>query len=506
MFFTESETENLFGVKDLDIDDFLSGASNTVAPSDHPMIDSLSKPVLQYATQAANDWLANKKINEAIDQLLTIKLTSEQFSEIRSSLVKAARPGYWTCYSFATQRISYSENPNPEDLGLILDTETFVSQGNFPIIATAVGASGVYIFVDPAFSNPKSYQQSFIDLGNSKRLIVCHNLSFDFKLIKQRYQFDNPVSGICTKALGKALFGVDRTNRWRLHASDPLSKFVQSDLACDLSLAALYSFLFKLPKPSKEVRNIFVDATSFEEFVAQKDTLFSYALDDIFITLQIFQKIYKEFESWLGNPICLQGLIQTADSFMPVADDFETWLAANFKASEQINFEIFKLLLPALTDLHEDWLADCLDLENPMLAKVDFNLSKPKGWRKKVLPTGYPKIAKWFASFLTGKSSLSGKDLTYLLQLRYNNEQILLQKASGWTTISGTKLPHPSGDEKQNLGCVLSAGCSNWARQGILTSDLLTQEDLLKLYDLLASGAIVEAYGARVSEMKFSAA
>ena len=510
-YFTPSEVSAIFGEPVFEDFDSLFSEPNEQESSgiDPRFIPTTDTPLVQLTEYAAKRWLESNKIMLAIEQLLSIDFESYDFNIIKSILSRAAIAGKWVHYSFNTEKVSYYDTPLESDYGLIFDTETFVAKGGYPIIATAIGASGIYIYIDKAF-NGSEYIPSYINLGNSERLIVAHNVGFDYQLITQRFQFNNPVSALCTMAMGKALFGIDTANRWRLTATsknDVISQRVQTELACSLSLTSLYQFVTKKPLPEKlkETRNIFVEAESFKEFTINKTNLFSYALNDVILLLELFQTVYPMFEQWLKSPVCLQGLIQSADALLPAARDFEPWLEKNFRAAEQVNFEVFKLVLPYLEQLHEDWLSGWLNPEKHVqLSQVDFKLVKPKGWRKKSLPLGFPTIAKWYYQFMAQQMSLSGKDLTYLLQINWKDEPIIKSKKEGWQTISGFKLPHPSGDASANLGEILSAACMPYVEQDLLTSALLEKEELLKLYRLLDSASLVTSYGERIKAMKFN--
>ncbi len=511
--FTNSEVSQIFGETIIsgDFDDLFSDdAIESVAPTssniDSIFIPSAVKPLELLLAEAATSWLTHHKILEAIDQLLSIDITNIDFNYIKYELARCTIPGKWAYYSFAAHDIAYLDHPLPADYGLIFDTETFVNMGNYPIIATAIGASGVYIYTHDSFSG-KEYCNKYIDLGDYPRLIVAHNASFDYELIKQRFQFNNKVHTLCTQGMGRALYSIDSTNDWRLNATDKKSLQIQAELASRLNLIALYKFTTgkSLFENLKDTRNIFVDATVFSEFRVNPVRLFEYAINDSILTLELFQNIFPKFNQWLASPVCLQGFIQSADALLPVSNNFDGWFDSNIKLAAQIEYKIFKLLLPYIEKLHKHYQAGWLcPSDHFMLNQLNWGPAKPKGYRKKVLPIGWPSMTKWYFAFMSQNMSMSGNDLVYLLQLQWQGEDLVKTKKQGWATISGIRLPHPSGDSKQNLGGLFAAPVKAYVEQDLLTSKLVNKEVLLELYSLLDSRSLVDSYGERIRAMKLS--
>jgi hypothetical protein len=481
---------------------------NTINPIFLPEVDST---LLEDLNQAAVKWLKETGCTKGIDQLLSIPFDSINFEQLIAKLAEHVIPGQWNFISFSGNFLADC-SPSDSEVGLIFDTETFVTSGNKPIIATVISCQGLYIWVSQSWDGKTEYVPEYVDLSDCKRLLVAHNIAFDYCRVKQRFQIDNPVYGLCTMALAKSQFAIDRKSQWLLKADPEVNKAVPlvKKIACQMSLVEVYQFITgrQLPKNIKETRNLFVAAKDFSEFLPTKLDLFAYALTDTVLTLEVFQNLFPQFVEWSKTPIILQGLIQAADSLLPVAQDYDKWLSDSFQAVEQVNYLLFKKLKPTIDEIHESWLAGTINpLDYPeSLFKLDWRLSKPAGWRKRSLPDGWPKMAKWFFKFMGGQFSWGGLDLAYILQLSWAGQQLKYKFGAGWFytdkyTGLVIKVPHPNGSDS-NLGTITSGSCLTYVEQNLLTSKVFDKSDLLEIYKLLDSTSIIEGYGQRLSEIK----
>ena len=481
---------------------------------DADLLPVINKPLKEVLEGYAQNWLTNTGCQRGIDQLLSIPFHDINFQELVTELAANAVAGKWNRISFSGNFTASDNPPNPKEVGLIFDTETFVKKENKPIIATAISNSAVYIWLDQAWDKITPYSPSYTDLGGFERFIVCHSIAFDFCRVKQRFQINNLVNGLCTMAMAKALFTIDSGNSYLLNITDPnhqLANYVKT-IACNMNLLDVYHMVTgkRVPKQEKKIRDKFVVAEEFSDFFPDKFNLFVYALKDTVYTLELFQNIYPMFTEWAGTAVVLQGLIQSADGLTPIIPNYDSWLYSNEIAAEETNFKMFKLLKPYAEDIHENWLAETIcEMDYPdSLDKLDWRIAKPKNYRKKVLPDGYPKMARWFKSFLDGSFSFGGNDICYLLQLRWDGQPMKRSIKMGWYysekyTGVDTRLPHPDDDSgKKNVGNPLSGSFISYAEHGIMTSDLLPQEDLVELLLMLDSTSIVSQYGNRFHEAK----
>lgn len=519
---SDSEIFSLTGknfVKNQSIDDlFFSAAVNSKPITDELTVNPLFLPsskqgLLPDLTQSATTWLEETKVTEGVTQLLSINFSDIDFDTLVAILVANALPGCWNFISFVSREVKNNLPPSPFECGLIFDCETFVTHGNYPIIATAISNQGIYIWLTQSFDGVTPYSPEYVTLGQSKRLIVAHNISFDFCRISERFNIDNPVQGLCTMAMAKSLFGAGRENLGLLRmdrTTNAMADIIQS-ICCSMSLVNVYEFLTneKLPPDTKDTRDYFVKAQDFTEFLPVYNELLSYAVTDTVLTLKVFQLLYPLFIEQICNPIVLQGVIQSADSLLPIIDNYVDWVRSNASSVETVENKLLQAVTPVAKDVHESWLLGTIDPQDYpySLSKLDWKLSKPKGWRKRSLPDGYPVNARWFTSLNNGEFSWGGNDLAYLLQLHYKGNPLQRHRSLGWFYIDKptkleTRVPHPSGDPKQNLGCITSGSCLNLVTQGLITSSVLPQDELINLYKLLDSTSIWQGYSNRLREIK----
>jgi hypothetical protein len=408
----------------------------------------------------------------------------------------------WQAVNIATGKITYDVMPS--ETAFIFDCETFVQAGNGPVMATACDAASIYVWLHEAYFADVAYTETLVPLAKDRaQIMVAHNASFDFMRISNRFQPDNNIKALCTMALGKALYSADRSNAHFLRmkadwsAQGRLAGKLQQ-VACNLNLVDLYNFVVKpsvkLTKADKQTRNIFVDAVSFDELAYALPETLAYAIQDAVLTAELFQHLFPIFMSAFKSNVVLQGIIKTADSFAPISSGYADWYADNQKAYEAINQQILSLILPEVSQFHADCMNGFVLLED---YDLDFRLAKPDGYRKRKPCPGYPIAFRWFQDLLSGKLSFGTRSFEKLLQFAYAGETCYYDNADGWRTKSQA-LPRPDGKDKK-LGNIICNGMSAEIETGDLQSNLLSQDKLLKLFDLLESASTWSGYKDRFS-------
>ena len=449
--------------------------------------------------EKAINWLTKTKVLAGIEELLSIDEVNE---ELIQELAIAAKPG-WTRIDLISEEISAVSYPPADETGLIFDTETFVETGNHAIIATAISSKAMYIWLCNSWDSVTPYSPQRVDLGQSKRLIVAHNSSFDFTKIQQRYQFNNPVKALCTKAMAKPLLGTDTATYPMLSMKSAGGDLLRS-IASKLDLISLYNHLTgeTISETTKDIRNIFVKAKDFSEFIKQGHDLKVYSIYDIIYTLRVFQKLYPKFMAWAGNHVILEGLIQSCDALMPMTSDYQTWLD-NCANNAETNIETIKqLLLPYCNDIVEDWNAKVIEpIDYPEnWANLDWKLGKPKGWRKRQPPEDYPIVPKWYNSmYLLNDFKWGGNDLPRLLRLVYNGQPLEYDRKEGWHIKNARtglieKLPHSTQKEGKSVGNCLVRYYISFVKDDYLSSEVLPKDQLIELMLLLDATSIWSSY------------
>lgn len=507
---------NNYVISDDGILDLFGGDDSTT--SSNVLIDKdllPSTPAIKVDDQAKL-FLERNGISGAVEELLSIS-TNTSFDSLIDTLIDQAKPNTWTLVDWQGN-VSFTQSLPDSEHGIIFDVETFVQAASeygspMPIVAQAIGKSGLWMWLHQSWDGTTEYTNTFVSLGNTQRTIVAHNSSYDFARISERFQFNQQVFAIDTMSMVNAVHGLDSSTRMALMSKDPSkAKFreTREGLGCAKSLVAAYNFVVedKLKATDKKARNIFVDATDFQEFIDNKYQLLKYSMLDVVYTLELFQKLYVEFIEWSNGYSVLAGQIMVADALLPVADDRLEWIQTCDDLVQQNNFEVFNTLLEYAKDV-EEGIDRFSPEEYSELHKLDWKAYKPKGWRKKHLPEGWPKSSKWYHSFLMGEFKLTGLDLPRLLMLRYDGHLLKQHRSMGWYyTHQGldVKLPHKSGNERDNVGSPISSDALRWIEdndgnlldQPLLTSDLVSNEELHKIMVLLDSCTTWNAFRDRV--------
>lgn len=425
--------------------------------------------------------------------------SSKDFTDIICKLFLAAKPGLWTRIDLVSLEITYNEEIPADEQACIFDVETFVKVGNnLPIIGQALSSTGLHLWLHQSFDGITEYESSTLKTGNHKRVLVAHNAAFDYARIKERFQIECPVSVIDTQSMVNCLYGVDSANRWALMTEDGKNSradFIKT-IACAQSLVASYNFVCKgfppLQASDKKTRNIFVEAETFQEFIDNAEELITYSLLDVIYTHRLFKELYPRFIEWSNGYEILVGQAIVANSILPVWNKRDEWLNTCQDLVNKVDIDISSSVLSVFEDLHEAWLSGMLDLDSHIsLSKLDWKLMKPKGWRKKTLPEGWPKRAKWFHDFISGEMTYGKNSFAHALQLEFNFngewKQIYNNRGFGWCSKSNEKVPHASGDPEQNLGEILSTDSLRFFDdypQPLLRSKTLEYSDE-KLYEIL---------------------
>ena len=218
---------------------------------------------------------------------------------------------------------------------------------------------------------------------------------------------------------------------------------------------------------SKAVRDDWVK----DPTMVQPKTLYQYCCEDVYRTALIFQRIFpKVDEGFVSSPITWYGMLKSAQARYYLKD----W--QQFLEESETEFDAVKSRLQKLEDKLKQAAWDDADRETNY-PDLDWTLYS-RGANK-----GFPKWVKE----LEGEP-MSGNVAAYLLRLAFDGKPVSLRKMpSGqpkWWA-GEDPLPHPSGTG--NLGTPLCKDYAPMVTNGRLTSAIVPQEVLLKLFDLKSS-------------------
>lgn len=218
---------------------------------------------------------------------------------------------------------------------IVFDTETFVQSkvGNWAIIASIYSASGYYLWVHPAFLNTDvPFTKELLDLGAAK-VVIGFNVCFDACRVGDNYELKTPryhyidirsMFNICHGLTSDLMILFD-THKWDT-SMNPYARY-----GAKANLKDAYNFYFRhtdpLPEEAKEIRNVFVDASTLEEMhkIGGRDNLLMYALRDAYTTYKLTKAVWPEYQAHNPSAVPLAAKIIMGSPKLPLRDNFWDW-------------------------------------------------------------------------------------------------------------------------------------------------------------------------------------
>jgi len=215
---------------------------------------------------------------------------------------------------------------------------------------------------------------------------------------------------------------------------------------------------------SKQVRD---DWTS-DPTTVQPETLYQYCCEDVYRTALIFQRIFPKVDGqFIRSPISWYGMLRSAQARYFLQD----W--SEFLGECENQFDAVMARLEKLQGKLKRTAFDDPQREQnyPDIDWALYSRGQNKGW------------PKWVKELEGGP--MGGNVAAYICRLRFDGVPVSLRKMpqgqpKWW--FGDTPLPHPSGEG--NLGTPLCKEYKGMVAAGRLTSDILPQDVLLKLFEL----------------------
>lgn len=343
---------------------------------------------------------------------------------------------------------TYESVEYPPTLVGVLDGETLVKDHQYPVMVTYLGSDGTWY----AWKTPRV--GAYVPLKPNS-LIVGHNVSYDTALI------DGPVLGLDTQVLATQVSGFCTDQQWVSYGvpdhNKPIWAYKGFGKGNYKSLADTVAFYLKGKKLDKTVRNAFVEANTYEDLHLEWCILLEYCANDVKVTHQVLQVLWALWKAKAPNPISLWGAIVANSYRIPIAPDYGEWLAK----TEEIYHQTQEDITTALKEIADEWVAAGQDLEDPWHSLVDWTV-KPK---TRVLK-GYP---EWYRKVKESRFTLKSVIGHYLLKIEYLGKPVRWTKKLGYHTDEG-RIPHPEGDENDNVGYLFSQDFTPMFDSGALSS------------------------------------
>jgi len=398
----------------------------------------------------------------------------------------------------------------------VFDCETFVKGSDFghPILATAVGEKGYYIWMHESFIDPEiPYTCKLTPLGTQNSILIAHNVGFDRQRTREAYNlrhdpFDpqDPYGNLWFDTMSAHInvSGLASDQRfWFTQSEDSSFKWVTppswSKYGSMNNLIDAYNFhcnpLVPAEKESKKTRDLFVKAESLAELAPDRDELVSYALRDVKITFDLYSIVVLKYLQSNPSLTTLYGHFAQTSSILPITDNWGEWVENCEKVWRESIDRQDELLSNLAEELLTDWKNDDIDVESdPWLSQLDWTASYALKKNGKPLSPWYG-IPNWYRANakndkdlgkivlepITTKSRLSH----ILLRLKWKDQPLTYVKDKGWTYWDDEKsqyerVPHPDG-EGVNVGGVLSKDYLDDFESGVLSSSLPQAQELIQL-------------------------
>jgi DNA polymerase gamma 1 len=413
----------------------------------------------------------------------------------------------WVKYPFdgPARRVSGIE----ERIG-VFDCETFVKGSDFshPILATAVTDKAYYVWMHESFVDSRvPYEPKLVPLGRKDGVFIAHNVAYDRPRTQESYVLGKTNSWFDTMSAHINVSGLASGQRWWyvqkqakkvMYKADP----VWADKGSMNNLVDCYNFhcrpAIPLEHEDKEIRNVFVDSSSMDDFVPLRDELIEYALKDVKITFELYSIVVLKYLQNNPSPTTLAAHFGIASAKLPVVSDWDEWFSNCEKQWRGSIDRQEEILSKMAVEVYEAWNEGELTDEDiqgdPWLSQLDWgaNFKLTKAGKPSSKWYGVPKWVRGVSSkdLVDGKPHIEGISTKnrishLLLRLKWDNQPIVFLKDKGWCfkdPDSGNyeRLPHTDG-EGVNVGGVLTKDYVEDFESGMLSSDLAQARELIKL-------------------------
>jgi DNA polymerase gamma 1 len=420
----------------------------------------------------------------------------------------------WTRYNADG---SFEPVDHPAEEALTFDVETMYRDNPYPVLATAASAKYWYCWVSPWLLGESEDKEHLIPLpGNKPRVIVGHNVGYDRARISGEYNLERTQNRFLdTMSLHNATSGLSSPQRiaWmqyrkskRLRDAEdakeedlddekskpkPKKKRASSSSSSALSVAeddeegtpwqdvSSLSSLVEVAKLhcdidlSKTMRDAF-ETVDRAEILDAFDDVVSYCAHDVWVTHQVFKRVFPAFLRICPSPVSFAGMLTMGNPFLPIDQSWTGFI----NEAEGVFQRLLKEVERSLHQLAEDAMAlhHVKDDErggfvwehDPWLKQLDWTDKRPRGGvnkhrasSKKKKPatedlspspsTAAPELVPvWYANLLDvfGKLDIKPRDSVtpLLFRMAWQGHPVSYSKEHGWVYLTEPSAKNPNKD------------------------------------------------------------
>lgn len=372
---------------------------------------------------------------------------------------------------------TYENVPYPDSRTMVCDVETFVTKGNFVVMAAALTVDGRwFLWLHPDLYG--EYETDCLLPMGPGRLIVNHAVTFDAMRFAESYDLQERQYLLDTMSITNLISGFGGRQRWALSKRQQQTLPPWAYVGHGNSLVETYEHYCRHEAPfaegKKELRDIFVYATSMAQIRQDLHALIQYNIRDVYYTQRVLYNAYPKFRKKAPSLTTLYGLMASTSFRFPVIDNWYEWIDEVDAEYERRSKEASD----ALREIAVKWVEEGYDSSaqpgdptyDPWKSQLDWTI-KPRARINKGMP-------EWFRRMgdLTTKSHLAN----ILLKLKWDGHPIYYVKKKG--ICFGPNAERIPRDEGGNLASLLTKEFNDAFEARVITSgDPETSENVLRM-------------------------
>lgn len=406
----------------------------------------------------------------------------------------------WTKYNSdgSTESVPY-----PDEGAIVFDVETAVKHSAYPVMACAVSSEAWYFWVSPIMVGG---EDKFIPLGDSERVVVAHNASYDTARVEESYNLElNGTRYLDTLSLHTAVEGMSSNQRpfylkiKKDKEQDQPTTFIPDwfNYTCMGGLKDLAKFHLG-ENLEKETRDIFVEG-SLDEIERNFQSLANYNAKDVEITWKLFKVLFNKFLEKNPHPVSLAGVLMMSREILPTHPNiWQNFLSRCESAFQTKKKEVEANLKELADQAVQKWKEGEFDPDQDLwLCHLNWNLPSKRARKAKDKPQWYRGLLKKNQLHITPQTQVA----PYLLRMKWEGYPLFHHKDRKWGYLVPInedhvskfdpiyldenftecdqweakykyyRIPHKDGDNA-NVGSPLAKDYLSYFEKGILTSDL----------------------------------